>query len=737
MSDISVQLRVISVRSRGKFGGVIFSGRTEDGQQYVAVCHHNLIHDSSMVEKGQQWSVQGISSLHESLVNGFRLRETQIAAEHAELVRPAGRNIIGWIAACEDCPGVGQVKATKLWDRFGASLTDLIEHKDIAALAEVINEEAAELLCLAFAKHQVADTLLWLDQVGIQRRIGSKVVDFYKDQAQAKIEANPYCLLSFESNWSNVDELACKRFAVKANDPRRLEAAIEEALYRGLDNGHTCLPEVKVQSRMVRLLGSTALAKQALSLDGESPQYRKIDGFYQPTGMHLIERYVADRLKQMVVGENEMGQAGLFTLPAKNPESADSIVDKFEQANGFELSLEQRQAVILSAESHLSLILGGAGTGKTTVLKAFYEVLEELQPGISIYQLAPTGRAAQRMEELSGRESRTIAGFLVKVKTSDIDLGSVIVVDESSMIDVILMYRLLRHLPSGVRLILVGDPSQLPPIGPGLVLHALAGLPLIPQTELKVVKRQSSASGIPQVAAAIRNHQIPTWAPYLNMTGVGVCFVPCSLLNLDQTVERVYEELGGNGDDYSVQILCTTNAAQGGVVHLNTALHNRYRKSAEPVSCYSAEFGAVGATTLARVSLKVGDLVMYTENDYDLGLRNGSLGTIIQALTVSASDDPCCICSFEGIEYALNTRQVNALAHAYGITVHKSQGSQFKRVIVPIRESRILDQTLVYTAVTRGVDQVVLIGDEKGVLRAIQAPASATQRHVQLPWMLQ
>ena len=251
MSDISVQLRVISVRSRGKFGGVIFSGRTEDGQQYVAVCHHNLIHDSSMVEKGQQWSVQGISSLHESLVNGFRLRETQIAAEHAELVRPAGRNIIGWIAACEDCPGVGQVKATKLWDRFGASLTDLIEHKDIAALAEVINEEAAELLCLAFAKHQVADTLLWLDQVGIQRRIGSKVVDFYKDQAQAKIEANPYCLLSFESNWSNVDELACKRFAVKANDPRRLEAAIEEALYRGLDNGHTCLPEVKVQSRMV------------------------------------------------------------------------------------------------------------------------------------------------------------------------------------------------------------------------------------------------------------------------------------------------------------------------------------------------------------------------------------------------------------------------------------------------------------------------------------------------------
>lgn len=736
MSDISVQLRVTSVRSRGKFGGVIFAGRTEDGQSYVVVCHHNIILDANIVEKGQQWEVQGTSSQHESLVNGYRLKETQIAAAHAELVRPAGRNIIDWIAACVDCPGVGQVKATKLWDRFGASLTDIIEHKDIAALAEIINEEAAELLCLAFAKHQVADTLLWLDQVGIQRRIGAKVIDFYKDQAQAKIEANPYRLLSFEANWNNVDKLASNRFVMQADDPRRLEAAIEEALYRGLGNGHTCLPEADVQSRMVRLLGSTALAKQALSLDEESPQYRKINGFYQPNGMHVIEQYVAQRLKQMVVGENEMGQAGLFSQPAKNPESTDSIVDKFERANGFELSLEQRQAVILSAGSHLSLILGGAGTGKTTVLKALYEVLEELQPGLSIYQLAPTGRAAQRMEELSGRESRTIAGFLVKVESSNIELGSVIVVDESSMIDVIQMYRLLRHLPTGVRLILVGDPSQLPPIGPGLVLHALAGLPSIPQTELKVVKRQSSASGIPQVAAAIRNHQIPTWTQYFDKAGFGVCFIPSSLLDLDRTVERVYKELGGNGDDYSVEILCTTNAAQGGVVHLNTALHNRYRQSAQPVSCYSAEFGVVGAATLARVSLKVGDLVMYTENDYELGLRNGSLGKIIEALKVDSSDDPCCICDFEGIEYELNTRQVNALTHAYGITVHKSQGSQFTRVIVPIRESRILDQTLVYTAVSRGVEQVVLVGDEKAALKAIQSPASASTRHVLLPQML-
>jgi exodeoxyribonuclease V alpha subunit len=132
MTDLAVQLRVTSIRSRGKFGGAIFAGRTENGDQYIAVCNHKLIHDSSIVDKGQQWIVRGVHTLRESVTNGFRQSEMQIDAEHAEMVRPAGRNIIAWIAACEDCPGVGQVKATKLWDRFGASLVTIIEKSDLA-----------------------------------------------------------------------------------------------------------------------------------------------------------------------------------------------------------------------------------------------------------------------------------------------------------------------------------------------------------------------------------------------------------------------------------------------------------------------------------------------------------------------------------------------------------------------------------------------------------------------------
>ena len=304
------------------------------------------------------------------------------------------------------------------------------------------------------------------------------------------------------------------------------------------------------------------------------------------------------------------------------------------------------------------------------------------------------------------------------------------------MVDAILMYRLLRHLPGGVRLILVGDPSQLPPIGPGLVLHALAGLPEIPQTELKVVKRQSAQSGIPQVAAAIRTSQPPAWAPYLGRADIGVSFVPCAPRELEAKTLEIYEQLGGCGADFSVQILSITNSSIGGVKNLNTALHNRYRAQTSRVCRHDPEFGMVGASTLNRDALCVDDLVIFTENDYALGLRNGSLGRIVRALPLAKPDDPCCICEFEGTEYLLDSLQIQALNHAYAITVHKVQGSQFGRIVIPIHSSRLLDQALLYTVVTRGIEQVVLVGDEAAALAAIRAGASAARRHIALPILL-
>lgn len=733
MTDISVELTIKSIISRGKIGGVIMAGSSPDGFRYVVQCDWQLVPDASLPSKGQRWLVNGPVEVRKIFVNGFSRHEHQINAERAELLRPSGENIIAWITENPQIRGVGQVKARKLYDRFGPELLNLIEQKDIADLTTIVTEEAAQLICHAFEQHNVGEVLLWLDQMGIKRSIGQKVISCYGDKARVKVKSNPYLLISFEAKWKIVDGIAMTRFGISENDPRRLEAAVEEALYRGLQNGHTCLPENNLRQAVKRLLLKNDLVDLALE-QGESTQYRKILDRYQPIGTYLIEQQVAQRLHRIIEGESEQ-QASIFKTDSINQKDIDAAIEQYEQSQGFELSLEQRQAVECSVAAKASLILGGAGTGKTTVLKALYESIEAISPNTAIYQVALAGRAAQRMSEATGRDSMTIAAFLQSVEETMLGEGTLIVVDEVSMVDVILFYRLLAHIPPGTRLVLVGDPSQLPPIGPGLVLHALEGHPAIPQTELKAVKRQSKASGIPLVAASVRAHQLPEFAPFDGI-GNGVSMVECRERDLNTAVQSLYRQLGGTGGDYSVQILSTTRTGNGGVQHINQLFRDHLQLNAEPVYAYSQEFGRVQGMTLERVLLSVGDLVMFTKNDYTIDLRNGSLGRIVSALPVNNEQSDCCVVDFEGVEIALKSHQLEALTHSYSITVHKSQGSQFTRVIVPIRESRLLDQTLIYTAITRGVDQVVLVGDRKAAEAAIIAPASAAGRNVTLPELL-
>ena len=725
MTDISVEVTITSVLSRGARGGVIMAGVDTEGQRYVARCSWTLMPDSAFPCKGQRWALRGVMDDYK--------QEQQIDVAHAELLRPSGKNIIAWIAGCSDIQGVGQVKAQRLYDRFGPELVTLIEQKDIDALSAIISMEAADLLCHAFDIYQVAQTLVWLDQVGMQRQIGQKIVGCYAHRAREKIEANPYALISFEASWKAVDALAQDRFGVSQGNPRRLEAAVEETLYRGLKDGHTCLPEKDVTRRLKTLLGDADLVGQALAT-GVSSQYRKVGDLYQPTGTYLIELEIAQRLSRMATGEVAQ-QASIFAMGRVDHGAMEAAIHDYERTQGFALSPEQRQAVQCSVSACLSLILGGAGTGKTTVLKALYAALEAVQPVVAIHQIALAGRAAQRMEEATGRESCTIAAFFAQVSAVPLGSDAVVVVDEVSMVDAILFYRLLRHIPPGSRLILVGDPCQLPPIGPGLVLHALAGHPAIAQTELKVVKRQSDASGILPVAAAVRCHTMPEYSLYQGR-GNGVSFIDCPEHALDEAVARLYAELGGSGADYRVQILSITRSNPGGVKHLNQRLHEHFRHEDPPVYSVDPQFGVVPARTLEYVPLKVGDLVIFTKNDYKLGLRNGSLGRIIEALPVADAESDCCRVDFEGIKYTLKTTQLESLSHAYAITVHKSQGSQFSRVIVPIRRSRLLDQALIYTAITRAVDQVVLIGNREAAAASILAPASAARRHVSLPGLL-
>lgn len=721
-------LRVTSVRSRGSSGGAIFAGKTDDGQAFVVVVNHKLLPNSSAVSKGQLWLVEGDLRQRASVVDGYRLVEQQIEASDARLERPSGRNVVQWIAECKDCIGIGEVKAKRLYDRFGPELFVHIDSQNTTVLAEVVGQEAAMALCEAFEVHDIAQTLVWLDKLNVSRKIGVAVTGFYGNQAKVRVEANPYVLISFEARWQAVDEFATQTLGVADDDNRRLEAAVEEVLYRGLKLGHTCLPQSRIRDNLRDLLGSALLAQKALDAGKASSRIRMTDDSWQLAGVYMIERYVADRLLAMHRGCDDEGQGVLFAVASVDADSVEESLAIYEGMKGFTLSKEQRDAVRTSASSRVSLILGGAGTGKTTVLQALCLTLERAHPGLVIYQFALAGRAAQRMTEATGKESLTIAGALMG---DEIVPGSLILIDEMSMVDALLMNRLLRRIPQGVRLVLVGDPSQLPPIGPGLVLHALAGHPEIPQVELKVPQRQTAMSGIPKVAEAIREHREPTWAMYQGV-GSGVSFVSCKPMELDATVKEIYLALGGDGTHFDAEILSTLKRGNGSTEFLNAALHDRFHGGDEPVRSLDREFGLVNEVIAGRISLSVGDLVMYTKNNYTLGLRNGSLGRILRAMIPSTEESACCVAEFDGIEYELNADQVQALVHAYAITVHKSQGSQFQRVIVPITKSQLLDQALVYTAVTRGVEQVVLVGDKEAAVKAICSPAHASRRHTML-----
>ncbi len=736
---IKAQLRVTSVRSRGIFGGAIFAGKNDAGEVYVVKADFKLIPDPSLVEVAQVWSVEGATTIVKYTHAGLQRTEVQIVPTQLELQRPSGNNLVAWIAQSPDCKGIGDVRARRLYERFGLDLIGCIESGDVDRLAEVVDVEAAESLIAAFAKHDIAQTLVWLEQMGLPKAIAASVSRYWGKDGRSKVEANPYVLVSFCASWKTVDELARSRFGVQPNDSRRLIAAAEDALYRGMANGDTALSRAEVMDRLRGHVGCAALAREALDAAVADGKVIEDGDLLQAAGLAYIESYVADSLAAILTGKPE-DQAELFV--ANIPEAAfvERQLALYESMQQIELTPEQRAAVVTSVGSHVSLILGGAGTGKTTVLKALCHVLDRVDPGVAIHQFALAGRASQRMSQSTGRPAATIAAFLNGLQVAP---GSTVLIDEMSMVDVILMYRVLKHLPPGVRLVMIGDPAQLPPIGPGLVLHALEGLTSIPQTTLKTVKRQSSASGIPQVAAAVREHRKPTWAAYAGL-GNGVSAVACSDGDLDEKIAQVYAELGGSGTSNLVQVLGTTKNGHGGVRSLNALLHARFAANSEPIQVPHPEFGYINYRTDDGLTLHSGDLVIFGSNDYALGLRNGSLGQILPSVAdanasfrspsgaASDSSSTVCISEFEGVVYELSVGNLQHINHAYCITVHKSQGSQFDRVIVPIRSSKLLDNALLYTAITRGVSQVILVGDIVAAEQAILAPSKASRRTTRL-----
>lgn len=656
--------------------------------------------------KGEVWRLTGVFSRHPRYGVQLRVRE-------ARLIRPSGKLLVRFLCNHPSFRGIGigPAKVSRLYEKLGGRLREVLDAQNTEALTCTLTQEAAEKLVVVWKDYgKELDVVAFLERHKVDTRLSNKILHYWPEGTVEKLQENPYRLL-VTANWSLVDGLA-RSIGIGSRDKRRLIAAAEAAVYDRLDVAKDTLVSERslreslrgllrcYEDETIREAVECAVSDRAIVGDPASG--------YQAFGCAVMERFLKDRFTAMT--GRGVSQPSLFA----SPDRIASYIQDFESENAINLNAEQMAAVEMGVKERLSVLTGGAGVGKTTVLKAIYHAVEAV--GGSIVQMALAGRAAQRMREATGREAYTIIGFLNAVRSGKIKLtgGHLIVIDEASMLDLMLAYRLVRVLPDGARLLLVGDPHQLPPIGPGLIFHSLAQSTAIPVLELTRVHRQAESSGIPAVARQIRRGEVPD-IPRFNGPRPGVSFLECNVTSVINNLVDIMSALGGFKE---TQILGITKSGPAGTDTINQVFHQKL---------------AGNMPNIPEWGLAESDPVIYTVNDYDRDLYNGSLGRVEKVFAEKESDDDeqCrLICDFDGRKVSLTDSDLGNLDLAYAITTHKAQGSQFGRVVIPVTRSRLLDRTLIYTALTRGVEQVVFIGDRGAFNQATSDPTPASIRKV-------
>ena len=652
-------------------------------------------------------------------------RQFQIATIEVEL--PATSEGIEKYLASSMIEGIGPTLAKRIVDHFGEATLEILDDAPERIIeVEGIGEKRATRIIESWRRDRTVHRLLVaLRSHGISAKMALKIHERFGGEALSLIQRDPYRLVEEIRGigFFTCDKIA-RHFGIDDDSPARLRAGLLHALGQAQDDGHVYLPRPLLQEQARELLGTEIGdlddALDELELREQvivEPRTDAPEAIY-PVAAHRAEVGAAAHLRRLA------GQAELL------PRITDDLhqgLSKIEGDLGFELATAQRKAVISVFARPLSVITGGPGTGKTTIVDAICRMAQKR--GQSVALAAPTGRAARRLGEATGLEARTIhrllefsfdkGGFQFdEERPLTMDL---LIIDEASMIDIYLLYALVRAIPTGAHLVLVGDVDQLPSVGPGQILRDLIAAPLAGVARLTEIFRQAEASSIVVNAHRINAGKIPL-APRRD-DGELVDFYTIHAddpdtarrLIIDLATERVPNAFGFDAHR-DVQILSPMYRGDVGCQRLNADL--------QQIFCGDQ----VSLTRGDRV-IRQGDRVMQTRNDYEREVFNGDIGRVVdidtdaQELTVDFDDRPVTY-PREGLDQ---------LSLAYAITVHKSQGSEYPVVIVPVTTQHymMLQRNLLYTAVTRGRDLVILVGTRRAVEIAV-TNAGAHQRYTGL-----
>ncbi len=624
----------------------------------------------------------------------------------------------------EVLPGIGRAMAARIVDRFGADTLDIMAQNP-ERLSEVsgITRERARKIGQDF-RHVggVRRLMQFLLDYNLPPQLALRLSREYGEGAVEAVRQNPYLLLDeqFEVPFSLCDQMALS-LGIEAEDVRRVEAAVLHVLAQNLDGGHAYLPQETLVATVEGLVGvEPELVAEAIDSLWDQKNVM-VESVGRHTACYLSSLYEAER----VVAEGLLA----MTEPLPKPKGFAKLMQAVARTGGVDYAPAQKEAMETAAQHRLFLLTGGPGTGKTTTLRGILSLFEAM--GLSCLLAAPTGRAAKRMEELTGREAKTIhrmlemqpddTGRFVFGRDEDNPLeADAVIIDEMSMVDVLLMHALVSALPKAARLVMVGDPDQLPPVGPGQVLTDLLGSGRVRTVRLTDIFRQAEQSRI-----VLRAHEVNAGRSDGLRENTGDFFfmrrntAETTLSTvLELVTKRLPDKMGV--PSAQIQVLSPTRKGVAGTVNLNRHLQQALNPPSPEKK--QKQFG--------EVLFREGDRVMQIKNNYDLpwreekgsgqgqGVYNGDIGLIVsiddkrERLLISFDD--------RMVDYPFDL--LYELELSYAVTVHKSQGSEYPAVVMAVCSASpmLLSRRVLYTAITRARSLMVIVGQEEALLHMVE-----------------
>ena len=659
---------------------------------------------------GEVLDMQGEWAVHPKFGKQFKVSQfkTRVPATASGIQKYLGSGLI---------KGMGPVMAGRIVERFGEKTLDVIENQ-IGRLAEIkgIGEKSLANIAKAWeAQKDIRDVMIFLQSHGVSAVYATKIFKRYGDRSVAVVKQNPYRLATdiFGIGFLKADQIA-KELGF-ANDARvRVEAGVVYTLQQLSDDGHVFYPYAPLIERcqnilgverepIVEAVGSLNADKQIIIEDINEglEDFKSNNKAVYLTRYHQCETGIANRLKAL-----------LSTPKSMRAVDSERAIEWVQQQLSFRPAEKQKEAIRYALENKVLILTGGPGTGKTTIVKAILKILSQMK--INIMLAAPTGRAAKRMSEMTGQAAKTIHRLL---EYSIHKLGfqrneknplecDVLIVDETSMIDTMLMYHLLKAVPATASCIFVGDVNQLPSVGAGNVLNDMIASGAVAVIELTDIFRQAKASRIIVNAHKINVGELPVVSQSdISNPQNDFYFIeqedPEKVLDiiLELAHRRIASRFGFDAID-DIQVLTPMHKGLVGATNLNHRLQTVLNPGNSGIERGDRTF-------------RVNDKVMQIRNNYDKEVFNGDIGRISAIQTEERQLTVC----FDNRSVVYNFNELDEMVLAYAVSVHKSQGSEYPVVILPVLTQHyiLLQRNLIYTAVTRGRHLVVMVGSRKAL----------------------